>query len=224
MQQYFERFQARPYFYQKKVEQWANVFGREHILVRPYEQQQYAGGTIFSDFLHLLGLETEEAFAMPAKKINPGYRIDALEAKRLLNGLPSLARRLWEVDKILQNYSERLGSEGDWPYSLLSPAQRIHLCQSHEWINATIARNYLGRGNGRLFYDPLPDPDEPWEAYPGLSEQAMQHIFQFIAEQSPSISRKITDAVQKEMQSGDPQVRRTAELLSPVFRVSEYRS
>ena len=36
-----------------------------------------------------------------------------------------------------------------------------------------VARQYLGLEDGILFHEPLPDPDEHWEPYDGLTVAKM---------------------------------------------------
>jgi hypothetical protein len=44
-----------------------------------------------------------------------------------------------------------------------------------------IARKFMGREDGRIFLDPLPDPNMAWEPYQGLSmEKAMPIIIKLI--------------------------------------------
>jgi hypothetical protein len=210
---FMERFLNKRFDNRLWVDQWAEVFGKENLRVRPYEQQQFAGGDIFSDFLCQLGLEMTEEFIRPSKKINASYRIDALEAMRLLNCLP-LEQHQQELDAVLQHYSDQRGKDGDWPYPLLSPSQRLELCRQYQDSNAAIAREYLNRPDGRLFYDPLPDMAEAWQPYPGLSPDDVRTIAEFIALEAPAVSLKIADTVKSRLGSGDPQIQQAAEILS----------
>ena len=204
---------------------WAAVFGKDAIAVRPYESQQFRGGTIFSDFLCLLGLSLMSEFSMPSKSINPSYRADALEAMRLFNLLP-LAHRPRLQDVLLQRFSESRGKAGDWPYKLMSPAQRILVCEYYADTNAAIARDTAGREDGRLFYDSLPAADEAWAPYPGLSAQAVGEITTYIARHSEAVSRLVGHGVRLGLQSEDAAVREAAQTLKPglkVFRAAMLR-
>jgi len=202
----------------KQVSIWAKVFGKENICVRPYEKQQYVGGDIFSDFLHQLGLEMTDEFQKPPRQINTSYRVDALEAMRLLNALPLACHQ--EIDALLQRYSDTKGRDGDWPYALLSPAQRLSVCEFYAEANASIARNFLNRSDGRLFYEPLPDPSEPWQPYPGLSDAQIVEIIRYIEQHAPAVSAKLADAVAIGLRSRNPDMRQAAQALSAGFKYS----
>ena len=216
--QYFETYKDKPYFYQLVIEQWGKVFGKENIIVRPYEKQQFFNGSIFSDFIHQLNLELTTEFILPPQNINSSYRIDALEVKRLLNRLPSLAGCLFKVDMILQQYSEYRGRVGDWPHSLLSPMQRKSICETHKWINTTIARNYLDRHDGRLFYDPLSDPNQSWEPYLGLPSNKVVEISRFLKEKDTPLFAMLGKAVAEGLSSPHREVRKAAQILEPGFK------
>jgi hypothetical protein len=60
---------------------------------------------------------------------------------------------------------------------LLSPQQRRDIISPFEESNAKVAREYLGRSDGRLFYAPLPDLQEPWKPYEGLTMEKIVPIF-----------------------------------------------
>lgn len=213
MEQYLESHRTKNFLYQMRIERWAQCFGKENITVRPYEKQQYVGGDIFTDFLHLLGLELTGDFERPARQINTAYRTDAIEAMRLFNLLP-LQSYSQELDAILQHYSDISNRQGDWPYPLLSAAERISILRRHDASNIAIARDYLNRPDGQLFYEPLPDESQPWQPYPGLSGAQLHDIAVHIAQHSGALCSRIAGAVNKGLRSADPAVRQAAETLS----------
>jgi hypothetical protein len=53
----------------------------------------------------------------------------------------------------------------DRSHQFLSPAERLRLIRRHEKGNCWIAQELLGRADGRLFYDPVPEPSEAWEEF-----------------------------------------------------------
>lgn len=196
-----------------EVSKWSRICGGDNMIIRVYEKQQYAGGSVFSDFLHILNLELTDEYERPPRNINPAYRVDALEMMRLLNILP-LTHEICSLDTLLQQYSEDNGSIGDWPYALLSAAERLEIINYYAEANERIACDYLARSDGRLFYDPLPDPDAPWESYPGLSEKDVRQIASYIADKDPITSQRIGRAIKQGLQSDDPAVRSAAQTLS----------
>ena len=54
-----------------------------------------------------------------------------------------------------------------------------------------IASEFLGRKDGRLFYDPLPDPNELWQPYPGLRPEKAEVISQFLYKRHPNMIKSV---------------------------------
>lgn len=133
------------------VDRWAAVFGKKHILVRPYEQQQNQPN-IVADFFATLGrpeLAPDEAPAVnesldawSLRMIDIAQRADIDEASR---------RRI--IAYTLHH------PKGGAPLKVPAAFLR-QLVARYEADYTYIAQNYLGREDGRLFYDPLPMDDE----------------------------------------------------------------
>lgn len=137
------------------VDRWAAVFGKESIIVRPYEQQQNQPN-IVADFFGTIGrpelapaealVVNESLDAWSLRMIDIAQRAEIDEASR---------RRI--IDHTLRN------PKGGAP--LKAPAAYLRqLVAGYAEDYAYIAREYMGREDGRLFYDPLPkdgDDAEP---------------------------------------------------------------
>ena len=216
---WFTKEHKRGRYWYKQVRLWAHLFGKENVTVRPYEAQQFVGGSIFSDFLNILGFGLNDGFEVPQKRVNVAYRTDALETMRLLNILPLKTVNSSHLRILLQRYSEHFGKEGDWSYTLFSPAKRLQIAKLYDQENQAIAREYLGRPDGRLFYDPFPDPDEPWKPYPGLSEENIRQIADFLLRHDIKTSIRIKEAVSQGLKSNKTAVQEAARKLSPGFNV-----
>ncbi|MBW3019708.1 sulfotransferase family protein [Candidatus Woesearchaeota archaeon] len=74
-------------------------------------------------------------------------------------------------------------------YDVFSPELRQEVFNHFQAENVCIAREYLGRKDGQLFYEPLPDLNESWEPYPEPS-----------AEQIAALAIKIWQAKESEIQ------------------------
>jgi len=141
----------------------SEAFGKENIIVRPYEKQQFYNGSIFDDFFyHIFGIELSEKFKKPTTDMNPRLAHDALEFKRLAN---SVGKNSDYLRHLLSIYCRQYPEE----VSLLSPKQRYDIINKYSDCNEFIAREFLGREDGRMFYAPLPNPDDSWQAYSGLT-------------------------------------------------------
>jgi hypothetical protein len=133
------------------------------------------------DFMHhVLNLELTEEFAIPEKEINTRLHRIALEYKRLVNLLPISPRGRRQIVNPLRNASGFLNKQGRKDYPAFSPQQRLQLIEQYAEENAAIACEYLGRKDGKLFYDPLPDPDEDWQPYDELLEEDARIINEYL--------------------------------------------
>lgn len=157
----------------EQLERWAKWFGRENIVVRPYEKQQMPGG-LLADFFAAIGCDAALVDSLePApeenRSTNSGFSRDVMELLRLSRPL----NRSRHDNRLFEMLSELLEDEQKKPefasYGMLSPAERLEILTRYEPANERIAREYLGRADGKLFQEPWPAPDEPWTPYEGLT-------------------------------------------------------
>ncbi|MBN1883559.1 MAG: hypothetical protein JW885_15435 [Deltaproteobacteria bacterium] len=201
--------------YYRAVDEWAEQFGKNRVIVRPYEKAQFFGGTIFSDFFNIIGLDLSQEYSIPRSRINRSYSPDAVEYKRVLN---ILTNRGDFLDRVLQKYSDSLDEHNTWPYSLLSPAKRIQILESFKERNAYLAREYLGREDGFFFEAPLPVTDEEWKPYPGLGEEKIREITDFIFKYDKRYIGIFREAVLSGLESQNSQEREAAETLVSILK------
>ncbi len=150
----------------KNLDLWAGAFGKENVILRPYERRQLYQGDVRADFLHhILGLELTDEFVLPEKVANIRLHRVALEYKRQVNHLHIAPLINWKVTDPLRGASNMLSEKGRKNYPVFSPRQRLKIIREYANENAAIAREYLGREDGKLFYEPLPDLDEDWQSY-----------------------------------------------------------
>jgi len=149
-EEFFEKSKARDYY--QILENWRKVFSRENIKVRIYEKEQLKD--IFHDFIDAVDLEWNPAFQLPDKKqINKSPGKNITEIIRLCNK----AKIPVDTHIKLLRLVEDINPEADNPL-YLSPQQRISILEKVDASNRKIAKEYLGRKDGRLFYEPWPDP------------------------------------------------------------------
>ncbi len=153
---------------------WRDAFGIENIIVRCYEKEQL-NKDIYQDFLQAAGLNMDTTFIFPKGIVNPSLDWDLIEMIRLLNIKFPDDKKLFtytvnNLEKINMNYKTT-------SRRLLSPQQRHQLIELYNDSNQKVAREFLGRENGILFYAPLPDLNEPWQAYESLTVEKIVPIF-----------------------------------------------
>jgi hypothetical protein len=164
----------------RRLQLWERGGGRESIIVGCYEKEQLPDGLI-PDFLRLVGINYRSQSWAEQKDLLMGFDRDVMEIlflnKNYCHG---------EADVRLQTFFENYldasyQKESFKAYSFLSPQERISILERNEGSNRIIARDYLGRQDSRLYYEPWPDPTEWWSPYDGLTlEKALPLIAQVL--------------------------------------------
>ncbi|MFA6900010.1 MAG: hypothetical protein WC256_07360 [Desulfurivibrionaceae bacterium] len=156
--------------YAQELRAWGEHFGRDAMVVRPYEKSQLVDGDAVSDFLVRIGLSgCSSRFVRPnyQESRNPGLPRDVLEVKRILNRVPKSKSEervlIWALQKI---GTEMPTPNLEWDF-LLTSSERCALIERYASANREVAESYLASGTGALFRDPLPHASKEAE-YPGL--------------------------------------------------------
>ncbi|MDA0978149.1 MAG: hypothetical protein O3B72_06310 [Proteobacteria bacterium] len=137
------------YDYNRLLRPWEQAFGRESLIVRPFERGQFHGGDLLKDFCAQLGMNWSDAFAVPAAgEANVSLSPDVLAVVRELNKLDMEAEHRQQVLHILAHYSRQQSC------SLLSEDLSCSFRQIFQQSNALVAERYLGRTDEPLFNHP----------------------------------------------------------------------
>jgi len=159
--------------YYNKLTPWADSFGKENLIIRIYEKDKLRGN-LFNDFISVIGLENADSIKVPDLAVNTSWSWDIIEFMRICNnsfrkddGMHDFLLRSLAKARVVEKEKKRL----------LSPQQRREIIAHYADSNAKVAREYLGREDGRLFYAPLPNLDEPWEPNKGLTVEKVVPIF-----------------------------------------------
>jgi len=164
------------------LQQLKENFPNAKINVRVYEKGQFEGGSIFSDFLKLLGLKLTGEYFQEKSIVNPSLTTDKLEFSRHINMLNLPIEFRTKLNKLvvksaLDSNEASLFRKQD----LISPEDAKVLLEQYKAGNSAIAKEFLGRKSGELFYDEVIE-DESWQPYPGLSYPIAKEIFEKIKE------------------------------------------
>ncbi len=161
LEQTFSEFLAEgydffPLDYGKTIDHIAEQVGRDNLTVRAFERQQFTGGSLYADFLEVLGLGLTDEFKEPGHVSNIRLPENVVEIKRLVNSVDSYQKKdipnfYW--DAIRQAYG--LGTMKNIPKhetGMFSPEERKAYMAEFAETNAHVAREYFGRENGTLFF------------------------------------------------------------------------
>lgn len=197
----------------------SNYVGKKNVIVRVYEKQQFVGGSIFSDFLDIFSIPMTDDFVISDKNFNPHLSRNALEFNRLLNTVFDAGSNPYIFNNPLTQYSLKEKTENHialHEHELFSPRKRREILDACENVNSKIAREYLGREDGRLFYEQPPDPDEPWEPYPGLSKEITEKIVKFLFDKNAQLTIKLYKIL-SEADSEEPNLQKAKEIILPLL-------
>ena len=150
------------------LDHWQRYIGKENIIVRVFERGQLVKGDVLEDFLHTIGADGIQGLEMPTEYANSTMNRNMLEISRALNQMdikgPDVSSFKWWLNNVLASE----GGKGFANHSVISPENRLAILRNHMSGNEKIARDFLGRTDGQLFYEKLPDSDEDWQPYAGV--------------------------------------------------------
>lgn len=184
--------------YYARLEEMAEAVGKENIIVRVYEKQQFYGGNIISDFLHILGLEMTEEYEQADHVINASLEGSCLEVKRLLNNSAIYkSKKNFMVPLLTEVQREKVGNVGYDKGKYFSKEDQLAFMGLYEEGNAAVAREYMGREDGILFKDEVVTAADGEEATRYSSKELVLILGEVIAKQQQIIEEK--DATLKEL-------------------------
>ena len=133
---------------------------------------------VIPPFIELCGLPVTD-LTIPAntRDINPGLSRDEIEFLLMVKSTDLADVEKMAVSKILIDSVRLLGAGTNFTYQgFLSSPERVALLERYQESNSRVAREYLGREEGVLFYEDPPDRTELWEPYPGLRAETVAEI------------------------------------------------
>lgn len=147
---------------------WRKCVGINNVIVRPFERGQLFNGNVVEDFLQVVGAGEIRGLKRISRNENQTMNRDVLEISRELNsmgisGAEISAFKWWLNDILSEDKPETFVD-----HSVISPAVRLAILKNYMSGNEKIAREFLGRTDGQLFYEPLPDIDADWQPYSGI--------------------------------------------------------
>lgn len=152
--------------YDKIAQKWQAVFGTENVVVRAYEPEQLYQRDSVLDFFQVL----EGILQLPldisgweraSGTINRGMPAHVTGLIRYHNG--RFTKR-WLVP-VIKMVSSRLYKDSRGSYEIILPSERKALLESFAKSNENLARKFLGKSDGVLFYDlAIKQTDSEWDA------------------------------------------------------------
>lgn len=145
-----------PLDYLKYADMLSEVLGKENLILRVYDREQYQGAehNIFSDFLDIFGLSLSDGFKVKQAVFNTSLDGSMLEFRRLVNRLPHMDSAGILNKSIDLTVSDYPSGSAQGAGSLFSPDELKAFLGSFAESNSLLAQKYLGREDGFLFPEP----------------------------------------------------------------------
>ena len=158
IQEYIDgkRFKLLKLDYYDRLNKISDVIGKENMLVRVYEKNQYIGPekSIISDFFTTVGLEYNDNYAELERLPNTSLTGIYLEAKRQLNKIEGLVERKDYVQDLVKKVVELNGDVRSISSNeFMTGDEAVAFLNRYAESNEKVAREYLGSDDGKLFYD-----------------------------------------------------------------------
>jgi len=153
--------------YYEMLNLWAEVFGKENIVVTPFEKGQFFKNNLIQDFLQTIGCNFK---ITEAKTRNESPPVELLETVRLFCAtIPNHADR-----RIFLRVLGSLPIKFDkTKYTLFTPENRKRFLNLYRESNSLVAEKYLGRSDGQLFYE---NENIDLPVYQGISLERFSEI------------------------------------------------
>lgn len=144
--------------YLSRLQAISEIVGKENVIVRVYEKEQFAGTnrSIASDFMYALGIEPDWTKLKKVKTVNKRLYGNNLEIKRVFNKMLDKAEHpaiLEQYRWFFLNVSNYNNDSQQIEDSYFAAEERADYLKKFEEDNITIAKEFLNRADGRLFLD-----------------------------------------------------------------------
>lgn len=182
--------------YLELLDKISEKIGRENIIVRVYEKEQFEGERkdIFSDFIHSLpgpavNLDWQQAI-IPDRK-NLSLNGNFYEIKKICNSIIENPCECWNREhfRAITQISGKKHTQNSKGLNAgyITKQERMDLLDSQAENNAEIARKYLNRENGELFYDKFLDYPVYQDRATDFEADMIQTLFTMIYKQQRKI-------------------------------------
>lgn len=152
-----------PLDYYQYMDMLAKIFGKEALIIRVFERKQFGGEnhTIQEDFLEIFGLKMSDGFILEKSVYNTSLQGNYLEIKRVLNSLPEFkSNRHLLISTMKAIQDEELFEHNMRKYTFFASGEQKKFMEQFDEANSKLAREFLNRKDGKLFYDEIKEEPE----------------------------------------------------------------
>ena len=171
--QFYETHQIFENDYHCMLGVWSKVFGKKHIIIRPFESEQWLNGDIVQDFCTLVGVKP---FTSAYKDQNESLGMTQLYVKRCLNKIGFDKKDNDAVLKVLAKICPEDPAKG-----CLYVHRGLYRKYREQWleVNSALSEDYLQ--HEPLFNHPIPEPEtvELYKLNPPKVARYVQDMIKF---------------------------------------------
>jgi hypothetical protein len=163
--------------YYELTKKWFHALGNDRFSIRIYEKPALVQG-VLPDFLAAID-ESGLLDDMPlfGKRVNLSLNRDLLQLVKAYHSLFENEKTTEDINALFKNNlarEERESVIGELPF--LSGEKRRQIISAYERSNAKTAKEFLGKKDGVLFKEALPDIDAPYKKLDELSPESTARI------------------------------------------------
>jgi|GEM_PF-850260 2-polyprenyl-3-methyl-5-hydroxy-6-metoxy-1,4-benzoquinol methylase len=191
--------------YVKLISPWEAAVGADNLIIRPYERKQFYQGDLVRDFLwFILRIDDVDGFSFEtSENPNPRFSAATLEFKRRVNNIFRNQADSNQFNKALIEYSilnDKKSQEFYHEQDTLTYEQRQYILNKSAPANSYIAKKYLGREDGVLFYD-NPAPAKETGGQPSVDEAEIVRILKYLKENHAELYKILNNGITTALQS-----------------------
>jgi hypothetical protein len=156
-----KKYNKLKFDYYDRLNEIEGFVGKENMIVRVYEKGQFKNNDLTDDFLDAVGLEMNDDFVVEDRIYNPSLNGIYLEVKRLLNYNPEFKIAKSYVVPLIYKVMADNSAVGSFNSSqYFSADEQAEFLAQYSEGNSLVAKEYLNRADGRLFYDKIDNSNE----------------------------------------------------------------
>ncbi len=137
--------------YYWSANQWAKVFGKDAVIVRPFEKSQLTDGDVISDFASVVGISLNGISRQERRPVNVGLTCQRIDVLNRLSLLPLSKSEKHLVFSTIMEMA-MLPSE-ERRYTFLSGEMKRKIARDYADSNKRLAVEFLNRDDGILFLE-----------------------------------------------------------------------
>lgn len=189
--EFFESDTSLDYFtlnYYNWLKRISDVVGKENVIVRAYETQQFKGERkdIISDFFAALDINVNWSNFAHVGRQNKQLDDNLLEIKRVMNKVlknVNVSCRKQCCDSVME--LSPLAAEKK---RYLSRIKRCEIIEKYQEQNELVAREYLHREDGVLFYDNIETEEARYAQVASIEEDIIRVFTKLFCEQNTRLN------------------------------------